>query len=128
MAPFLSARLLRIVDDASACQRDWERQQPKGSTDKPPYVDCCLFFGIADGNPTSIRVGAAEAMPDGRTKVVVNCEQKSGRDDLRWRDAVIVKRENGRLAVDDFVYDLDRDNALLSQSFSECRGRRWVGR
>src|SRR5436190_9823548 len=90
MAPFLTSRLLHQLDDASACQRDWRRQQPKGSTDKPPYVDCCLFFGIADGNPTSIRVGAAEALADGRTKVVVNCEQKAGRDDIHWRDAVIV--------------------------------------
>jgi len=127
MAPFLSARLLRVLDDASACQRDWERQQPKGSTDKPPYVDCCLFFGIPDGNPTSIEVAAVEAMPGGRTKVIVNCRQKLGRDDIRWRDAVIVTKENGRYAVDDFVYDLDRDGALLSQSFKECRGKKWGG-
>jgi hypothetical protein len=127
MAPFLTARLLRQLDDASACQRDWARQQPKGSTDKPPYVDCCLFFGIADGNPTSIKTGAVEAMPDGRTKVVVDCELKLGADDIRWRDAVIVTMENGRWAVDDFVYDLDRDAALLSKSFTECRGKRWIG-
>jgi len=127
MAPFLTARLLHQLDDASACQQDWQRQQPKGSNDKPPYVDCCLFFGIPDGNPTSIKVGAVEAMPDGRTKVVVNCEQKAGRDDIHWRNAVIVTMENGHYAVDDFVYDLDRDASLLSESFTECRGKRWVG-
>ena len=66
-------------------------------------------------------------MPDGRTKVIVNCRQKLGRDDIRWRDAVIVTRENGRYAVDDFAYDLDRDNGMLSESFKECRGKKWVG-
>jgi len=41
LAPFLSARLLRQLDDARACQADWYRQQPKDTTDKPPFVDCC---------------------------------------------------------------------------------------
>ena len=123
IAPFLTARLLRRLDDAHACQRDWFRHQPKDTTDKPPFVDCCLFSSVPDGMPTSFAVGAAEGMADGRTKVVINF----AREGIHWRDAAIVRKENGRYAIDDFVYDLDRDAALLSTSFKECRAGRWVG-
>jgi hypothetical protein len=127
LAPFLSVRLLRQLDDARACQRDWTRQQPKGSTDKPPFVDCCLFAGMPDGMPTSFAIGESEALPDGRTHVVVHYERKAGKDDIRWRDAAIVAKEHGRFVIDDWIYDLDRDASLLSKSFGECEGRRWVG-
>jgi hypothetical protein len=128
MAPMLSARLLRQLDDARACLQDWSRQQPKGSTDKPPFfVDCCLFSSTPDGAPTAFTLGAAEKLPDGRTKVVINYVLKTHTDNIHWRDAAIVANENGRFVVDDFVYDLDRDQVLLSTSFRECRGKRWIG-
>ena len=53
LAPMLSKRLLHKVEELRACQTDWGRQQPKDSTDKPPYVDCCIFSSIPDRMPTS---------------------------------------------------------------------------
>jgi len=125
MAPFLSARLLRQLDDARACQRDWYRQQPKGSTDKPPFVDCCLFSSTPDGMPTSYSIGETERLADGRYKIVVNYRRKTKTDDIRWRDALIVKKERGRYVVDDVIYDLERPS-YLSKSFGECRGRHYA--
>ena len=63
-------------------------------------------------------------MPDGRAKVAVELERKEKRDTIRWRNWIIVAMENGHYAVDDYVYD---DGALLSKSFTECRGGRWIG-
>src|SRR5688572_16532289 len=45
--PFLTARLQGALEDAEACERDYARQQPKGSTDKPEYgwLESGLFSG-----------------------------------------------------------------------------------
>jgi hypothetical protein len=131
MASLLSKRLLRQLDDAQACQKDWFRQQPKGSTDKPPFVDCCLFSSVPDGMPTSYRVGRSQALPEGRYEVVIDYVRKTKTDDIRWRDAVIVHTEDGRFVIDDVIYDIDaappRKPLLLSNEFTECRDGRWVG-
>jgi hypothetical protein len=127
--PLLSTRLRQQLDDAAACQSDWLRQQPKGSTDKPPFADCCLFSSTPDGMPTSFLVGPTEVLPDGRYRTVVDFVRKEHRDLIKWRDALIVMKEGDRFVVDDVVYDVDPGSGQgrLSDSFHDCRGRRWVG-
>ncbi len=127
--PLLSTRLRQQLNDAAACQSDWIRRQPKGSTDKPPFVDSCFFSSCTDGMPTSFVVGPAEILPDGRYRIVVDFVRKETRDLIKWRDAVIVMKEGDHFAVDDVVYDFDPASrqGRLSDSFHDCRGRRWVG-
>lgn len=63
--------------------------------------------------------------------MVIHFELKSnGSDDpVRWRDAAIVTREDGRYLIDDIVYDLDHEPALLSESSATVyRGGKWIGK
>ena len=128
--PLLSERLRRQLDEAAECQADWVRQQPKGSTDKPPFVECCLFSGSPDGMPTSFSLGPTEILPDSRYGIVVDFVRKESAGDITWRDAVIVVKDGAHFAVDDVVYDADRGSMTtgrLSDSFQGCRGRHWIG-
>lgn len=131
LAPLLSKRLLRQVDELASCQKDWYRQQPAGSTDKPPFVDCCLFSSTPDGMPTSYTVGEAKRLADGRYEVPIDYVRKTEADDIRWRDAlIVVKERGGKYRIDDVVYDAaaepPRTPFLLSQGVRECRGGQWV--
>ncbi len=126
---YLSKRLRRAIADLRACQKDWHRQQPKGSTDKPPYVDCCLFSGLPDGPPDGFTLGPSETLPDGRVKVFVDFTLKDRDTVLRWRDAYIVARAGNRWVIDDFigVVDGDRPNHIpLTAAYTNCRGGKWV--
>lgn len=130
LLPSLSKRLRQQLDDAVACKADWVRQQPRGSTDKPPFVDCCLFSGTADGMPTSFTLGPTEVLPDGRHQIVLDFTRKETAGVIKWRDAAIVMKEGDRFAIDDVVYDVDpasRETVRLSELFIGCRGRRWIG-
>jgi hypothetical protein len=129
LLPLLSKRLRQRMDDAVACQAEWVRQQPKGSTDKPPFVDCCLFSGSADGMPTSFSPGPTRVLPDGRYQTSIDFVRRESADVVTWRDAVILVREGGRLVVDDLVYDVDtasRDDGRLSDALRECQGRKGI--
>lgn len=140
LRPVLSKRLRQQLDDAVACQADWTRQQPKGSTNKPPFVECCLFSDTADGMPTSFTLGPTEVLRDGRYQIAVDFVHKETAATygdpkrplgvIKWRDAAIVTKEDDHFAIDDVVYDVDtasRGDGRLSKSFQGCRGRRWVG-
>jgi len=124
LKPFLSRRLLKQLDDVVACEKDWERQQPKDSTDKPPYIDCCLF-SIPDGMPTSYHVASVEKQEDGRYKVIVNLKMDAGGDHIAWREAMIVVREGEGFRIDD-AYDPDRDSTTLTLQFTECKDGKWM--
>jgi hypothetical protein len=139
--PHLSKRLVPVLEDASACQADWLRQQPKNSTNKPPFVDCCLFASSPEGVPTAFELGPVEVLEPGRYKVFIDFTYAEGPDTYAdesipleswdWRDALIVTEENGRHAVDDFMFLRDSPESpplLLSRSFSGCRGAYWIGR
>jgi hypothetical protein len=131
LAPYLSRAFLRNLDNASKCQEDWMRQQPRGSTDKPPFVDCCLFSSSNDWFPNSYSVGTAKLLKDGRYQVSIEYRYTTSTEDHRWWVAVIVKKEDGRYAIDDFVGDFDAEPPLkawtLSRDWEGCRSGRWVG-
>jgi len=139
LAPFMTRRFRRVLQEAAACQSDWVRQQPKGSTDKPPFVDCCLFASSPEGIPAAFTVGAVEALPDGRQQVRVEYTWvdppregagASSPESYRWTDAFLVAQEDGAYRVDDFVFMRDVPDTpplVLSQSFEGCQGPRWTG-
>jgi hypothetical protein len=135
LSPFLSKRLQQVLKDAEACQADWTRQQPKDSTDKPPFVDCCFFASSPEGVPTSFRLGAVEEQPDHRQKIDVEftykerpgtyADPKIPLQTWSWHDAVVVAKVGSRYLVDDFVFRRDAPAMVLSESFKECRAGRW---
>ena len=138
LAPFMTRRFRRILEEAAACQTDWERQQPKGSTDKPPFVDCCLFASSPEGIPSAFAIGDVEALPDGRQRVRVEYTwvdppregAAAAPETFRWTDAFLVALEDGAYLVDDFVFMRDVPDTpplVLSQSFEGCQGPRWTG-
>jgi hypothetical protein len=137
---FLSPRLIKVLDDAAACQTDWVRQQPKNSTDKPPFVDCCLFASNPDGIPTSFSLGPIQRENDGRYLVTINYEYKEGPgtyldpaiklQTYTWKDALLVVKTKDGYKIDDFLFlknSKGKPPPRLSASFKECRGTRWVG-
>jgi hypothetical protein len=129
LQPFLSKRLLRLAADLRECQRDWGRQQPKGSTDKPPYVDCCLLSGIADGPPDHFSLGASQRLDDGRIRITVDYTLQFAGETIRWSDAYIVAQQDKRWVIDDFIGDVGSDHPgdPLMQGDPSCRDGKWIG-
>lgn len=129
LAPYLSRSFLHNLDNATACENDWIRQQPKGSTDKPPFVDCCLFSASADWFPNSFTVGHPKMLKDGRYEVPVEYRYKIPAEDHRWSVAVIVKREDGKYVVDDFIGDYANPPVqpwTWSRDWEGCRAGEWI--
>ena len=82
LAPYLSRRLLGLMDGARAYQ---EQEQKKHPDEKPPFVDGCLFASLFEG-PKSFKVGAAVAEGQGsKVKVHFKADQ-----DVAWDDEVVV--------------------------------------
>jgi hypothetical protein len=95
LAPYLSKRLLRLVDTARSCQDAFIRKHPG---DKPPWADGCLFASLFEG-PTQFKIAKVVANPDGASTVYVHF----GNGPAEWEDSVIVIREAGRHVIYDFV-------------------------
>jgi len=140
LSAFLTPRLVGVLQDAIACGRDWARQQPADSTDKPPFVDCCIFASSPEGIPTDFKVGKLAHMPDGRIKVLVRYIYKDPPgtyldpsvplEEWSWTDAVIVQKVGQQYLVDDFLFLRGAPGEaplLLSKSFGDCRGPKWIG-
>jgi hypothetical protein len=128
LAPLLSKRLLHQLDDIRDCQADWFRQQPKDTTDKPPFVDCCLLSGTPDGAPTSFKVGASKELAPGRYEVMVDYELKNGTEVIRWHEALTVIREDGRYVIDDILFDAGdpEREGRRSEPVEGCEGKHWI--
>jgi len=128
IAPMLTKRLLRQLDDLTACQQDWVKQQPQNTTDKPPFVDCCLFTSMPDGMPTTYNIGLAQKLGEGRYRVAIGWEREEKRHEtLQWTDALIVQEQpNGEYRIDDVVWHLDENPFNLSTGFKNCREGHWV--
>lgn len=126
---YLSQGLLKYIADLRDCQDDWFRQQPKGSTDKPPLVDCCLLSGIPDGPPSQFTLGPLKTLDDGRVQVTVNYAMQYDRETLRWQDAYIVAKENGGWRIDDVLFGVDTNptpKPLTAGMDAFCRDGKWV--
>ena len=122
--PLLSKRLLKKIADLHECQNDWYRQQPKDTTDKPPYVDCCLFSGIPDGLPSAFTIVSTEKLPDGRVKVLAGFTWRDDQYADTWRDAYIVTQENGRWVIDDFI--ARNEGEPLTAGYKDCVSGKYV--
>ena len=100
MAPYLSGRLLGLIDEARSYQETFKRQYPD---DKPPWIEGCLFASLFEG-PTRFKVSNIVANSDGTSIVKVHFwYETSDGQKFDWEDSVIVRREAKRFVIDDFV-------------------------
>ncbi len=100
MAPYLSDRLLGLIDKARSYQEAFKQKYPE---DKPPWIEGCLFASLFEG-PTRFKVTNIAANPDGTSTVKVHFwYEASGGQKYDWEDAVIVRRETKGFVIDDFV-------------------------
>jgi hypothetical protein len=132
LTPLITRSLSKHLANARACRKDWIRQQPRDTTDKPPLVDCCFFSSTPDGVPSGYTLRSAEeAVQGGRWTVVVDFELTIGGDTIRWTDAMIVKKERGAYRIDDVIYNFGDgargDAAHLRGEYDGCDGPRWIG-
>jgi hypothetical protein len=140
LSPFLTRRLVGVLREAVACAMDWDSQQPPGSTNKPPFVDCCIFASSPEGIPTGFAVGMPVHLPDGRMQVSVEYtyNERLGThsnpsrplETWGWTDAVLLRKIGDQYFVDDFLYLRDSPREpplLLSESFEGCNGPKWIG-
>jgi hypothetical protein len=129
MKPLLSKRLLASLDNVRDCGRDWARHQPSNSTDKPPFVDCCVFSDSADWSPTSFALQNSSLQPDGRRRVTIEYRFDSPYEHPRWHVAVYIVKEDGRYVVDDFEGGLDKpssDHWFALEEGPQCKHGKWV--
>lgn len=95
MAPYLSERLLQLIDKARSCQDTYKREYPE---DKPPWADGCLFASLFEG-PTHFKITHVAVNSDGTSTVSIHFSYKT----TEWEDSVIVRKEANRFVIDDFV-------------------------
>jgi hypothetical protein len=129
MKPLLSKRLLATLDNIHDCGRDWAAHQPSNSTDKPPFVDCCVFYASNDWHPTSFVLQNSQLLSDGRHRVTVEYRFDSPYEHGLWHVAVYVAEEQGRYVVDDFEGGLDggeTEHWFELVEPPECKSGKWV--
>jgi hypothetical protein len=95
LAPYLSRRLLGLMDAARVYQEQARKAHPD---EKPPFVDGCLFASLFEG-PKAFRIGRTVADGQG-FKVQVHFSAGQG---VAWDDEVLVTREDGRYVIDDVL-------------------------
>lgn len=95
MAPYLSERLLHLIDQARLCQEDFGRRHPH---DKPPWAEGCLFASLFEG-PRHFKIKNVITNSDGSSTVKVRFRFET----YEWEDLVIVRRIANRYVIDDFV-------------------------
>ncbi len=134
-APYLSNALLRKMNVAVACGKDWVRQNPPPPVLKPEMA--WLELGTFSGGDDEVELHGFEiertqANLDGSFRVYLK---------LTWgvppekpwvsHVSLIVVREDGAFVVDDVIYLKDegqnRDWSLSQALSAGCEGRHWVG-
>jgi hypothetical protein len=138
-APYLSKRLLHRIDLASACWRDWTRQDQERMLmkdqipEKAPFgwAESGLFSGSAERTePDAFVIERTGSEKDGSIRVYVRLTLSSPPPET-WEVAAVLVREDGHFAVDDVIYmdDKGHDNGWrLSKLLSHgCDGSHWVG-
>jgi hypothetical protein len=97
LAPYLTSRLQRFMDDARSYQEEFETEHPD---EKPPFVDGSMFVSLFEGADRFEVVGTAGTVPEGVVVLVRFWYQ----DADSWEDSVVVTREDGRHAIDDILF------------------------
>jgi hypothetical protein len=102
LSPFLSTRLQRLIVAALRYDAEFARRHPD---EKPPFVDGDFFSSNFEGS-TAFEVGTTEKQ-GAAYRVSVEFEyvdpSRPG-DPFRWKDAVILVQEHGRLLIDDVEF------------------------
>ncbi len=99
MAPYLSAELRGLLDEAAAL-RDAEAAAHPG--EKPPFAEGDLFTSLFEG-PTGMAI-LADAEGSASRRVVVQFSDSRPTPAVSWTDTVVVTEEEGRLVVADVFY------------------------
>jgi hypothetical protein len=103
LSRFFSHKLNRSLIDAKQKQADYAKRYPG---EKPPLIEGDLFSSLFEG-PTGYNVESVISKNDLFRVVVrfVNADPKMGDGKpFNWKDAVVVKQENGRWVIDDVEY------------------------
>lgn len=133
-APYLSKALRHRVDLARACLDDFVRQHPDPNL-KPPFgwIESGLFSGDDEqASPRDFVLERTQPERDGSLRVYVKLTWEVPHAPIWiWRVAVVLVRENGRLAVDDVIYLKDehrlKETRLSRYLSTGCDGSHWVG-
>jgi hypothetical protein len=138
LRPFLSTRLQSRLQYAEACERDYARQQPQGSTDKPDYgwLEAGLFSGFSErAAPQAAEVVHTEDEGGGRMRVYVQLTYVDRHPQYPvtdvWHRAAVVTAEDGVFRVDDVVALDDEtldDRGGIDEILAGCDRGRWIGR
>jgi hypothetical protein len=137
-ASYLSKPLLRRIDLADACSRDWIRQN-QGHILKAPFnwAEAGLFSGGDEkASPGDFQIEGIQAETDGSFRVDVRLMWRPPDGPGSWRVAALVIQEGGRYVVDDVVFLRDEGSSphapaewRLSELLTQgCEGPHWVGR
>jgi hypothetical protein len=139
--PFLSVRLQHLLTDAVACERDYARQQPRGSTDKPEYgwLESGLFSGENErATPHAAELVHVEEEGGGRLRAYVRFtyrdpyagEHPDLPAEYQWYGAAVLAAEHGAWRIDDFLA-LDDDTLDVTGDVEDvlggCDRGRWIG-
>lgn len=99
---FLCPNLVTLVVGAQERQKQYRLAHPE---DKPPLVEGDLFSSLFEGPDTVRTAGAAV---DGDTaEVIVAMQAGSGDGATRWKDTLLLARNDGVWCVDDVEYHGD---------------------
>jgi hypothetical protein len=137
-APDLSRALLRRIDLASSCAKDWYRQNPDPNL-KPefPWLEFGLFSGRSErADPQGFRILETQPEKDGSFRVIVELWIIYGTpakpEPLVWHVAAIVVHEDAKYVVNDVIflkdYSTNEPNFRLSEVLRlGCDGAHWIG-
>jgi hypothetical protein len=140
--PLMSPRLVRVLENAAACERDYFRRL-KCKDCKPEFwwLEMGLFSGGDEkAMPAEAKVLQTRAITQNTFRVGVEFTYREtfetyGRppdpnSHFSWRGVVTVDCSTGACLIDDYAQvDASSDNPrrALSESFFGCKGTRWVG-
>lgn len=99
MAPYLSAELRGLLDEAAALRDAEAAAHPD---EKPPFAEGDLFTSLFEG-PTGMVI-LADAQGSASRRVVVQLSDDRSAPAATWTDTVVVVEEEGRLVVADVLY------------------------
>jgi hypothetical protein len=140
--PFLSNKLIKILETGQACEDDYFRMHTnKDSKPEFEWLEIGLFSGDVEmAVPAKVAIERTERQKDGSYIVYVQFTYKATAQpydkeqnpnlSFNWHGAVIVASEGGKFVIDDILLFKENSTKIyyrLSKVFHECDGPRWVG-